>query len=161
MAETANTNQTEFEITGPQSIRAERVFNAPYDRVLRAYTDADEIAKWWGPRRFETVVDKFEPRAGGEWRLVHKGEAGEFGFHGVFHEVQTEAPGRIVQTFEFEGAPGHVSLETMTIEDLGGSTRVRATSVYPSPEALDETIKVGMEGGLRETYDRLAELVEA
>ena len=44
------------------------------------------------------------------------GEGNEYGFHGVIHDLV--APERIVQTFEFEGVPGHVSLETATFEFL-------------------------------------------
>ena len=62
-----------------------------------------------------------EARDGGTWRYIHKDDAGnQYGFHGVFHG--TPSIDGIVQTFEFEGAPGHVSLETAVFEDLGGKT---------------------------------------
>jgi hypothetical protein len=53
-------------------------------------------------------------------------EGNEYGFHGVFHGVPT--PDHTVQTFEFEGVPGHVSLETMTLTKTDGSALVRTVS---------------------------------
>ena len=61
-------------------------------------------------------------RPGGSWRFVHEAEDGdEHGFRGTYREI-TE-PERIVQTFEWEGMPGHVAVETMTLEDLGEGGR--------------------------------------
>jgi len=66
---------------------------------------------------------------------------------------------RIVQTFTYEGFPDGVSLETAAFEDLGGRTRVTTTSVMDSIEARDAMIASGMETGLRESYERLDELL--
>ena len=73
------------------------------------------IPQWWGPARFTTTIDKLDVRPGGSWRFVQRDAAGnEYAFHGVYHEVVS--PERIVDTFEFEGMPGHVSLETTTLK---------------------------------------------
>jgi len=136
-----------------------RTFDAPRDAVYALYTDADAIPQWWGPRRFRTVVDELDLRVGGRWRFLNiDSDDNEYGFHGVFHEI---TPGeRIVQTFEFEGAPGHVSLETLSFgDDADGRTRLTGTSVSLSVEARDAIVSSGMEGGLAETYERLEELL--
>jgi len=136
-----------------------RTFDAPRDAVYALYTDADAIPQWWGPRRFRTVVDELELRVGGRWRFLNiDSDDNEYGFHGVFHEI---TPGeRIVQTFEFEGAPGHVSLETLSFgDDADGRTRLTGTSVCQSVEARDAMISSGMEGGMAETFDRLEALL--
>jgi uncharacterized protein YndB with AHSA1/START domain len=65
----------------------------------------------------------------------------------------------IVHTFEYEGAPGHVSLETARFEALNGRTRVRASSVFQSVEDRDAMIQSGMETGVNEGFDRLDELL--
>jgi uncharacterized protein YndB with AHSA1/START domain len=152
--------ETEFVIEpGRQDIVITRVFDATPDIVFRVMTDPDLIPNWWGPRRYETVVDHAEPRSGGSWRFLNRDtEGNEYWFKGVFHDVV--APARVVQTFEFEGAPGHVALETATLEEVDGRTRYRAVSVFQSVEDRDAMVKSGMEGGARETMDRLAELVE-
>ncbi|MHB8893419.1 MAG: SRPBCC domain-containing protein, partial [Candidatus Limnocylindrales bacterium] len=82
----------------------------------------------------------------------------EYGFHGVFHGTPT--PDSITQTFEFEGAPGHVSLDRLTLEARGARTLVRSHSVFQSVEARDAMIESGMEGGMNEGYDRLDEILE-
>jgi uncharacterized protein YndB with AHSA1/START domain len=144
---------------GRQDIVFRRTFDAPRDVVFRALTDPGLIPNWWGPRKYETIVDEMEPRAGGRWRYINRNaESGEeFGFHGVYHEVSVD---RIVQTTEFEAFPGSVGLETATLEERDGQTFMTAVSLAPSVEARDGIVASGMESGARETYDRLDELVQ-
>ena len=93
--------------------------------------------------------------------LNRDAQGNEFAFHGVYHEVL--APERIIDTFEFEGLPetGHVTLETMKLEALpGGRTRLTVQSVFQSVADRDGTLQSGMEAGVKDTYDRLAELLK-
>jgi uncharacterized protein YndB with AHSA1/START domain len=143
---------------GKQDIVFRKVFDAPRDIVFRALTDPSLVPSYWGPRQYETIVDEMEPRAGGKWRFINRTSEGEFGFHGVYHEVSVD---RIVQTTEFEGAPGHVALETAELEERDGKTYYTATSLAGSVEERDAVVASGMESGARELYDRLDELVES
>jgi uncharacterized protein YndB with AHSA1/START domain len=78
------------------------------------------------------TVDRYDVRDGGKWRYLHADAQGNaFGFHGVFHG--DPSPDAIVQTFEFEGVPGHVKLDTM--------------------------VASGMERGVRGSDERLEELL--
>ena len=105
-----------------------------------------------------TKVDRHELRHGGEWRLVHTDAGGaEYAFRGVFHG--DPSPNGAVRTFEFEGAPGHVSLETVIFEERDGKTFFRAVSVYQSLEARDAQVAFGMEPGVIESMTRLDELL--
>ena len=143
---------------GRQDIVITRVFDAPRAVVFRAITDTDLIPNWWGPRRYETIVDRMEVRPGGLWRFLNRdAEGNEYAFKGVYHDIV--APERVVQTFEFEGVPGHVSLDTATLEEIDGKTKFVAVSVFQSIEDRDGMVQSGMEGGARETYDRLAEVI--
>jgi uncharacterized protein YndB with AHSA1/START domain len=153
--------ETEFIIEpGRQDIVITRLFDAPREVVFQAVTDPQLIPKWWGPSRFDTAVDRMEVRPGGRWRFTHRDADGAaYAFRGVYHDVV--APERIVQTFEFEGAPGHVALETLTLEEVDGKTRYVAQAVHQSVEARDAMVQSGMEDGARETIERLAELVRA
>jgi len=65
-----------------------------------------------------------------------------------------------VQTFEFEGVPGHVCLETLTMTEHEGRTLVRTVSSFQSVEDRDAMVASGMERGVRDSDDRLDELVE-
>ena len=143
---------------GKQDVVITRVFDAPREVVFQTATDPDLVPKWWGPRSTTTEVDKMDVRPGGQWRFVHRSDGQEFAFHGVYHDVVPNES--VVQTTEFELAPGHVALETLTLEDVDGKTRYVARALYDTVESRDAAVQAGMEGGLREALDRLAELVE-
>jgi uncharacterized protein YndB with AHSA1/START domain len=144
---------------GKQEIVITRVFDAPRELVFKTSIDPDLIPQWWGPRKHETIVDKMDVRPGGQWRFLNRDtEGNEFGFHGFYHEITS--PERVVQTFEFEGAPGHISLETLQLEEQDGKTLMINKAVYQSVEDRDAMIQSGMEEGANELMDRLAELVE-
>ncbi|WP_370937057.1 SRPBCC domain-containing protein [Amycolatopsis sp. cg13] len=142
---------------GSPFIEVVREFDATPAQLFRAYTDPDLITRWLGPRDIEMRILEFDAHSGGAYRYVHRDTDGsEHVFRGVFHTV--ERAERIVQTFEYEGAPGNVSLESMTFEDLDGRTRLRTRSVFPSVEARDAMVASGMERGIRDSMDRLGEL---
>ncbi len=139
-------------------IEITREFAATRDLLFRAHTDPELMVQWLGPRRLAMTVDRMELRDGGTWRYIHRDADGaEYGFHGVFHG--TPSPDGIVQTFEFEGAPGHVSLDSLTFDEKDGRTVLHARSVHQSIEARDAMVASGMEGGLTEGYQRLDELI--
>ena len=141
-----------------REIHVERVFDAPRDRVFAAYTDPALIPEWYGPRDGTTIVDAMDVRPGGAWRFVFRGADGsENAFRGTYREVTP--PERLVQTFEWEGLPGHVSIETATFIDLGGRTKVVTTTLFHTPEERDGMLASGMETGMNETYARLDELL--
>jgi uncharacterized protein YndB with AHSA1/START domain len=142
---------------GRQEVLITRTFDAPRELVFRAVTDPDLVREWWGPYGTDLVVDQLDARPGGSWRFVAKSGGREDGFHGVFHDVT--APERVVQTFEYEGVPGHVLLETCTLEEVEGGTRITIRSVYQSVEDRDGMVASGMERGMRESHERLAELL--
>ncbi len=149
-------------ITAPDGtpfIEVVREFDAPRDLVFRASTDPGLVAQWLGPREMTMRVNEFDARPGGRYRYVHTAPDGaEYTFRGVFHTV-TEA--LIIQTFEFEGAPGSVSLEARTLDDIGGRTRLHQNAVFPSVAARDQALAAGMERGITESIDRLGELLGA
>jgi uncharacterized protein YndB with AHSA1/START domain len=149
---------TKVTASGDREIVSERVFDAPRERVFAAYTDPELIPQWWGPREMTTTVDQMDVSPGGAWRFVHRAADGEeTAFRGTYREVTP--PERVVQTFEWEGMPGHVAVETATFEDLGGRTKVTTTSLFHTTEDRDWMIDSGMETGLTESHDRLAELL--
>jgi uncharacterized protein YndB with AHSA1/START domain len=141
-----------------REILVERVFDAPRDRVYAAFTDPDLIPQWWGRREDTTTVDKMEVKPGGDWRFVTVDSSGEEqAFRGRFREVTP--PERVVWTFEWEGMPGYVSVETVSFEDVGDGTKVTSTSLFHTTEERDGMLDAGMEKGLNESYARLDELL--
>jgi len=146
--------------TGDREIHIERVFDAPRDRVFAVFTDPELIPRWWGPHGTETVVEEMDARTGGDWRFLSRSSDGsEITFRGTYREVTP--PERIVQTFEWDGMPGYVSLDSAEFIDLGGQTRVVSTSLFLTHEERDGMIDSGMERGLNETYERLDAVLAA
>ncbi|MDH4113011.1 MAG: SRPBCC family protein [Actinomycetota bacterium] len=152
---------TEMKVTaepGVPQVLTERALDAPRELVYRAFTEPDLLLQWLGPRRLTMTIDHYDLRHGGTWRYVHSDDDGNaYGFHGVFHgEPSLDG---IVQTFEFEGAPGHVSMDTVVFEEHDGGTIVRTNSVFQSVEARDAMVQSGMADGMTQGYERLDELV--
>jgi uncharacterized protein YndB with AHSA1/START domain len=143
-----------------QEVFITREFDAPRALVFKAHTDPDLYVQWLGPHGYEMILETFEPSSGGKYRYIHKDPQGnEFGFHGTFHEMSEEL---MIQTFEFEGLPerGHVTLDTMRLEELpGGRTKVTIQSVFQSVSDRDGMVQSGMERGVREGYERLDEVL--
>jgi uncharacterized protein YndB with AHSA1/START domain len=137
---------------GTQVIEVTREFAAPPSAVFRAHTDPELVVRWLGPHGMEMEILEYDARSGGGYHYIHRDERGEYRFRGVFHTV---SPDRIVQTFEFAGAPGEVTLDSMTLTDLGGRTRLVTRSVFPSVEARDAALESGMGRGITQSYERL------
>ncbi|MEW6027849.1 MAG: SRPBCC family protein [Chloroflexota bacterium] len=144
---------------GKQELFITREFDAPRELVFKAHTDPKLYVQWLGPHGYEMILESFEPVSGGRYRYIHKDKDGnEYGFHGAFHEMSIDS---MVQTFEFEGYPGHVSLDCMTLEELpGGRTKATIHSIFQSVADRDGMVQAGMEKGVREGYERLDEILE-
>ena len=151
-------NASTVTLPSDREILMERVFDAPRELVFRAYTEPAHIPKWWGHRDSTTIVDKMDVKPGGLWRFIERAADGnEYAFNGEFKEIVP--PERLAYTFEFEGMPGHMLLETVTFEEQDGKTKVQVLSLFDSVADRDGMLQSGMETGANESYDRLAELL--
>jgi uncharacterized protein YndB with AHSA1/START domain len=131
-----------------------REFDAPRALVFEAVSKPEHLRHWWGQASATLVQSDMDFRPGGRWRFVERDKDGqEWAFRGEVREIVP--PERIVQTFEWEGLPGHVSVETMRLDDLGTRTRITVTSVFDSVEDRDGMLQSGMQQGAAESYDRL------
>ena len=139
----------------------EREFDHPVEKVFRAHQDPDLFRQWIGAGSDDVDLEVHDFRTGGRYRFVQKGEDGvEYAFNGVYHVVRDNE--FAVQTFEFEGYPDVVSVESVTFERLdGGRTRLSGHAVYPSMEARDGMAASGMEDGMNAGYDKLERILEA
>ena len=143
--------------TSDREARIERIFDAPRERVWRAMTDPELVAQWWG-RGNKLVIEKMELTRGGHWRFVEHSDHGVHGFEGRYREVTP--PSRMAMTFEWDGMPGYVAIDSVTLEDLGdGRTKVVSTSLFHTAEELDGMVKSGMETGLNQSYEALDRLL--
>lgn len=148
---------TSLTTPGDREVRVERVFDAPRDRVWKAFTDPRLLAQWWG-RGNKVDVVRHELQKGGHWRFVEHADGQEHGFEGRFREV--EPMERISMTFEWDGMPGYVVIDTTEFEDIGGGrTRVITRSQFFSAEERDGMMQYGMEQGLNQSYAALDRLL--
>lgn len=143
-----------------REISGTRVLDGPPELVFKAYTDPKLIPQWWGPRRYTTTVDKLDVRPGGVWRFVQRAaDGGVHAFNGVFREIVPAR--RLVYTFNYEGAPGHEAVETVTFEETErGKTTMTDHLLFASREDRDGMLNSGMEEGGIETLERLDALLK-
>lgn len=146
-------------LAGELTISFTREFEAPAALVFRAHTEESLIARWTGPAGTRVRMREWDARTGGSWSYVVVSGDDEWAFHGSFHEVT--APRRLVQTFEFEGNPGHPNLEILEFTDLdGGRCRLDGLSLFPTLADRDAMLS-DMDSGMDENFDRLDALIAA
>ncbi len=145
---------------GEPAVVFRRFVDAPPECVFAIWTEPEHLCNWWGPRQFELVVCESDPRVGGRYRFVQLAPDGqEHTFYGVYREV--DRPHRLVRSLVYAGAPADESVETLTFLRDGRGTLVTSRSVFASFTARDLYAHAGMEGGLRESHQRLDEWLEA
>src|SRR5438046_9197564 len=136
------------ETTSNRELVSTHVFDAPRELVWKAWTNPKLVPRWGGPRKYTTVVEKMHVRPGGTWRFVQRdAEGNEFGFHGEYREVVPFE--RIVETFEFEGMPGHVLVESAVFEEIRGKTKVTQRSGLATVDDREGMRGCGPEEGRR------------
>lgn len=152
-------NKTNITLEGDRAVKIERDFDAPLDKVWRAYTEPELYIQWMGPNGLKARVDAWEMKEGGAYGYTHTDPSGmEFSFRGWRASVVPKES--IVETFEWLGLPGHVSLNTARFTDLGnGRTHVAATAVFQTPADRDGMVQNGMDRGILEGNDRLEALL--
>ena len=135
-----------------------REFDAPREKVWEAHVDPELMKQWWGPAKYKTIIETFEPTVGGKWKMVHEADGERHVFFGEFKDIVE--PESITWTFNYEPYPNSEIVETVSFEEVSGNkTRIKTVSHYPSTEALEGMVQSGMEAGANESWDRLAELL--
>lgn len=134
-----------------------RVIDAPRERVFEAWTDPDQLKRWWGPHGMTTPVCEMDLRPGGVFRTVMRDPGGaEYPNEGVFVEVAK--PERLVFTEAFgeDGRPSEEARATITFEDPGGGeTRLTARWLHASVADREAHERMGFAQGWGEMLDRL------
>jgi len=153
-----------------------REFDAPRERVWKAWTEAKHMAQWWGPHHFTNPVCEMDVRPGGAWRIVMRGPDGaDHPAKGVYREVVP--PARLVFTINHSelpdawhdkvnpqrdkaaGKPGIEALTTVTFEEQGGKTKMTIRQEFESAAVRASLLKIGMAQGWGQSLERLGALV--
>lgn len=153
-----DTNVTSLTTPSETEVLIRRTFDAPRDLVWEVVTTPENVRQWWGLRTSTMTVCEIDFRPGGAWRyVVREPDGNEFAFSGVYREI--EPPERVVATEGWEAMPGHEYVTTTTLEEHDGKTTLTAHLQYQSKADRDGHLGSGMEWGMRQTHDRLAELL--
>jgi uncharacterized protein YndB with AHSA1/START domain len=139
-----------------------RIYDAPRDLVWRAWTEGDQLKRWFGPAGFTNASATIDARAGGHIEVVMVSPEGEEApFEGEI--VEFGPPERIVFSTWILAEDGHKGLEgttTVDLVDLGGKTEVTVHSTIERADPEFAMAIEGMEEGWRGTLDRLGEAIE-
>jgi uncharacterized protein YndB with AHSA1/START domain len=139
-----------------------RVFNAPRERVWKAWTDPRRLAQWWGPAGFTNPVCEADVRPGGAIRIDMRGPDGAvYPMTGVYREVV--ASERLVFTaaaLDEEGRPLFEVLNTVTFAKQGGKTLLTVRAQVVNKTAGADAYLEGMEAGWSQSLVRLDALLK-
>ena len=143
--------------TADREIVIERVVNAPRELVWDAFTDPEQVVKWWGPTGFTTTIEIMDVRPGGTWKHVMHGPDGtDYPNKSTFDEVTK--PERIAYSHSggTKGGPGATFQASWTFEAQGNKTKLTGRMAFPTAEARDQVVKFynAIEGG-HQTVNRL------
>ena len=140
-------------LLGDLEIKLVRAFEAPRELVFEAHARCEHLKHWWG--RGNPIDCEIDFREGGTYRFVEHAPDGEqYAFHGEYREIR--APERIVQTFEYEGTPGHVCVETLELTEQDGMTTITTVAHFDTKQDRDAMVSADMESGARQSYEALA-----
>ncbi|MET0127125.1 MAG: SRPBCC family protein [Solirubrobacterales bacterium] len=144
-----------------KQILIEREFDAPKELVYKAYTTPELIKRWWAGKRGEVTLVEVDLRVGGGWRYVMNASSGGFevGFHGEYREIVPNE--RLVSTEVYEGMPDAEALDTLTLTEENGRTKLSILVEHQKQEHRDGHIESGMEGGMQESMDALEEVAKS
>lgn len=148
-----------------------RTFDAPRTLVFKAWTEAERLAKWWGPKGFTMLACKLDLRPGGVFHYGMKApNGGEMWGKWVFRDVTP--PERLVFVASFADAQGNTTrapfsadwplevLSTVTFTERAGKTtltmRAMPVNVTEAERALFASMHASMTGGWTGTLDQLA-----
>ena len=157
------TNDPAAEAAGKEVV-LERVIDAPREMVFKAWTDEEQMARWWGPHGFTNPVCQLDVRPGGAIRIdMTDADGAVYPMTGEFKEIVS--PERLVfSAFAFDGQsdePGLEALTTVTFADLGGKTKLTVKSVVVNVRVEFLEALAGMEEGWSQSLERLEALLGA
>jgi len=136
-----------------------RVYDAPVKAVWDAWTDPEQVAKWWGPRGFTITTHSKDLKVGGHWNYTMHGPDGK-DWPNTTKYFEVEPMKKLVYDHGGNDEQKPLFRVTVTFAESGGKTKMDMTMTLPTPEAAEETRKFIKMAGGNSTWDRLAEYLE-
>lgn len=137
-------------------IHITRIYDASVQAVWDAWTDPEQVGKWWGPRGFTLTHHSKELKVGGIWHYTMHGPDGtDYPNKTLYHEV---VPLKKL-VYDHGGNDERAPLFKVTVlfSEKGGKTTMDMTMTLPTPEAAAQTRGFIQKAGGNATWDRLAE----
>lgn len=140
--------------------------DASVDRVWRLWEDPRQLERWWGPPTWPATFDRHDFVVGGQSRYHMTGPDGESA-PGWWTITAIDAPRRLVFEDGFalpDGEPDPSKKPmtgVVTVEEVGGRTRMTVVTSFVDTEHLDEVVAMGMEEGMREAMGQIDDLLAA
>jgi uncharacterized protein YndB with AHSA1/START domain len=136
-------------------------FDAAPERVWQLWADPRQLERWWGPPTYPATVDWHDLRAGGRVAYHMTGPGGDKP-RGFWDVLEVDPPRSIVFRDGFandDGTPNYSLPRNegrVTIEPIGnGRTRMSIQSIFPSAEAMEQVLAMGMEEGLTQAVGQI------
>lgn len=133
-----------------------RVFDAPVAAVWDAWTDPEQVAKWWGPRGFTITTHSKDLRAGGKWIYTMHGPDGK-DYPNTTHYFEVREREALVYDHGATEDKPPLFRVSVYFKETNGKTTMDMTMTLPTPEAAEETARFIKKVGGNSTWDRLAE----
>jgi uncharacterized protein YndB with AHSA1/START domain len=146
--------------TSNREIVISRVINAPIERVWDAFTNPEHLVHWWGPDGFTNTFKEIDVRVGGVWRFTMHGPDGTDYPNKIVYKEIVKHQRLVYDHSDDDGNPAQHFEDTVTFEDLGGSTKVTLRLLFATKEDRDKTAEFGAVEGGNQTLGRLAEYVK-
>jgi uncharacterized protein YndB with AHSA1/START domain len=139
----------------------EAEFDAPAERIWELWADPRQLERWWGPPTYPATFTAHDLRSGGRVEYHMTGPEGDQP-RGYWDVVDVVPPRLIVfrDGFANDDGSSNPDLPTMTgrvtIEEIGGGrTRMTIESEFPTTEAMEQVLAMGMEEGLTQAVGQI------
>jgi uncharacterized protein YndB with AHSA1/START domain len=129
-------------------------YDVPADRAWQLWADPRQLERWWGPPEYPATVEGHDLTAGGQVSYYMTGPEGDR-YRGWWKVLEAEPPRLLVVEDGFAddtGAPNAdmpITLMRMEITDRPGGVTMVIASRFPSLEAMEQLVAMGMEEGLK------------
>jgi uncharacterized protein YndB with AHSA1/START domain len=140
-------------------IKITRIYDAPVKTVWEAWTDPEQVAKWWGPRGFTLTTHKRDLRPGGTWKYTMHGPDG-VNYENSTLYLEVERFAKLVYDHGGNDERKPLFRVTALFKEHKGKTTLEMTMSLPTPEAAEQTRGFIKKAGGDATWDRLAEYLE-
>ena len=135
-----------------------RIFEWPCHLLFEIWTKPEHVRHWWGCAGSTLTVCKIDLRLGGAWRFVLRmNDGSDHPFQGVYREIVPAERLVYTECYDVPSIGSPEWLTTITFEEFGGKTKLTNSLLHASSEARDGHLQAGMEAGMVQTLNRLAE----